>query len=168
MLKLLVVRHGIAMEREDFSSTGQSDDSRPLTKKGETEMRAVARGLRAIIPRVDRLASSSLTRALQTAAILAEAFGLKPVTTDSLRPEARYESFIGWCGSAQSGAVLAAVGHDPHLSGLVSWLLAGSDHPFIELKKGAACLLAFEGAPAKSSGTLVWSLAPAQLHRLES
>lgn len=167
-MKLLVVRHGIAMEREDFSSTGQSDDFRPLTPEGETEMRAVARGLRAIIPRVDRLASSPLTRAVQTAAILAEAFGLKPVTTDSLRPEARYESFVRWCGSTPSAVVLAVAGHDPHLSGLVSWLLAGSDRPFIELKKGAGCLVEFDGTVAKSSGTLVWSLAPAQIHRLES
>lgn len=161
-----MVRHAIAVDAEAFESTGQSDDLRPLTPEGVTRMRAVARGLRSIVPAVERVSTSPLTRAMQTAAILADEYDLQPVTTDSLRPDARYESFLVWWSSKPSTSITAIVGHEPHLSGLVSWLLAGSDDPFIELKKGAACLLEFEGAPSAAKGTLLWSLAPAHLRRL--
>ncbi len=45
-MKLLVVRHGAAMEREDFVHTGESDDLRPLTDEGKAEMKLIAAGLR--------------------------------------------------------------------------------------------------------------------------
>ncbi|MFN2397240.1 MAG: histidine phosphatase family protein [Gemmatimonadaceae bacterium] len=165
-MELLVVRHAIAVDADEFASTGQSDDLRPLTPEGATRMRAVARGLRSIVPGVERIATSPLTRAMQTAAILADEYDLEPVSTDSLRPEARYESLLRWWSSKPGTSVMAIVGHEPHLSGLVSWLLAGSDSPFIELKKGAACLLEFESTPSVAKGTLLWSLAPAHLRRL--
>lgn len=160
------MRHAIAVDAESFASTSQSDDLRPLTAEGATKMRAAARGLRSIIPGVERVCTSPLIRAVQTAAILADEYDLQSVTTDSLKPEAPYESFLRWCSSTPSTAVMAIVGHEPHLSGLVSWLLAGSDRFFIELKKGAACLLSFDRAPSASAGTLLWSLAPAHLRRL--
>lgn len=75
-MKLLVVRHGAAMDQEEFARTGQSDDLRPLTSDGEKEMRRVAAGLRAEIGALDVLASSPLVRARQTADIVAAAFGM--------------------------------------------------------------------------------------------
>jgi phosphohistidine phosphatase len=48
----------------------------------------------------------------------------------------------------------------------VSWLLAGRNESFITLKKGAACMIEFDRAPAKSGATLSWALTPAQLRKL--
>ena len=48
-MKLLVVRHGAAMEREDFASTGESDDLRPLTDEGKAEMKLIAAVLIAVV-----------------------------------------------------------------------------------------------------------------------
>jgi phosphohistidine phosphatase SixA len=58
------------------------------------------------------------------------------------------------------------VGHEPHLSGLVSWLLASSERPLIELKKAAACLLDIEEDAGASSGVLLWSMTPKHLRTI--
>ncbi|HEX7242015.1 MAG TPA: histidine phosphatase family protein, partial [Longimicrobiaceae bacterium] len=74
-MQLLVVRHAIAEDREEFARTGADDSLRPLTPEGRRRMRRAARGLRRLVPRLGLLASSPLTRAAQTAQILAEAYG---------------------------------------------------------------------------------------------
>ena len=71
-MKLLVVRHGAAMEREDFASTGESDDLRPLTEEGKAEMKLIASSLSDDVEKLDVLATSPLVRARQTADIIAE------------------------------------------------------------------------------------------------
>jgi phosphohistidine phosphatase len=45
-MKLLIVRHAIAEEREDFARTGKDDRLRPLTDDGRKRMKQGARGLR--------------------------------------------------------------------------------------------------------------------------
>ncbi len=73
-MQLLVVRHGIAMEREAWAREHSDDSDRPLTAEGKKKMKECAKGLRALVPRLDVLATSPLTRALQTAAIMAKAY----------------------------------------------------------------------------------------------
>ena len=69
-MKLLLIRHAIAEEREDFEKTGKDDRLRPLTDEGRKKMKQAARGLKEVVPHVDLLATSPLTRAAQTGAIL--------------------------------------------------------------------------------------------------
>ena len=61
-MKLLVIRHAIAMDAEEFADTGETDDRRPLTNYGAKRMRKNAKGLRTLIDRIDRFATSPLTR----------------------------------------------------------------------------------------------------------
>src|SRR5688500_14598915 len=100
-------------------------------------MREVARGIREVFSEVDALATSPLVRAMQTAEILGDAYDRKPVPVEWLRPEASYEDFAEWGRSHREKQLAVIVGHEPHLSGLVSWLLASSKRPLIELKKAA-------------------------------
>jgi len=58
------------------------------------------------------------------------------------------------------------VGHEPDLSRLVCTLLAATNDPFLELRKGAACLLEFPGPVASGAAVLDWLLAPKHLRRL--
>lgn len=162
-MKLLVVRHAAAADKDEFARTGKGDDLRPLTAAGKREMREVARGLRAVVPAVEALVTSPLVRATQTAEILADAYDRKPVTVEWLRPESPYDDFAQWARSHREKQVVVIVGHEPHLSGLASWLLASSKRPLLELKKAAACLLEIEGPSGSSSATLLWSIAPKQL-----
>jgi phosphohistidine phosphatase len=165
-VKLLVVRHGVARDKDEFARTGKSDDLRPLTAAGKREMREVARGIRDVIKEIDALATSALVRAVQTAEILGEAYNRKPVQVEWLRPEARYEDFSAWARSHQGKEMVVIVGHEPHLSGLISWLLAASNRSLIELKKGAACLLEVQGTSGPSSATLLWSMTPKHLRAI--
>ena len=75
---------------------------------------------------------------------------------------------IGWLTGQAARSTVAIVGHEPDLSQLVCALLAGSNGPFLELRKGAACLLEFPGAIGKGAATLDWFLGPKHLRRLAS
>lgn len=165
-MKLLVVRHATAADKDEFARTGKSDDLRPLTAAGKREMREVARGIREVVPEVDALATSPLVRAVQTAEILGDVYDRKPALVEWLRPEESYEDFAEWGRSHREKQMVAIVGHEPHLSGLVSWLLASSKRSLIELKKAGACLLDVGDRPGPSSATLLWSMAPKHLRAI--
>jgi phosphohistidine phosphatase len=166
-MKLLVVRHAIAVDRERFAATGKDDDLRPLTPDGRRKMRQIANGLCHAANKPDLLVTSPLTRAEQTAEILAEAYGMNiGERVEALRPSTQYTMFTHWAGKHEADSMIAIVGHEPHLSGLVSWLMGGGTASRVELKKGGACLLTFEGKPKRGDGMLVWLMTPAHLRRM--
>jgi phosphohistidine phosphatase len=165
-MKLLLIRHAVAEEREDFARTGKDDRLRPLTEEGRKKMKQGAKGLRHLVPEIDLLATSPLTRAAQTAAILDSVYGdLKEVEIKELAPEATPEGFLRWLRKQKAGMV-AAVGHEPSLSQIASWLLTGRERRIIALRKGGACLLDFPGETGADAAILLWTLTPAQLRAL--
>ena len=166
-MQVLVVRHAIAEQQEEFARTGKDDSQRPLTDDGRRKMRRGAAGLRAVVPAINVLAASPLLRAVQTAEILAAVYnGRNMVTVEELSPDSEFPLFLRWLRTQNAGGTVAIVGHEPHLSGLTSWLLTGRKRSFISLKKGAACLLEFGEQPKAGAATLVWALAPSQLRQL--
>jgi len=172
-MNLLVIRHAIAEDKEAFAATGRSDDQRPLTKEGRSKMRRVAEGLRATCPHVAVLASSPLLRARETADIVAPALHVARVEiVEALRPERPFEDLAKWLrgrlapNGEEDDTTVAIVGHEPHLSGLVTWFMTSGTDPRIELKKGAACLLHFDGEPAAGEAMMRWALTPSQLRGL--
>jgi phosphohistidine phosphatase len=165
-MQLLLIRHAIAEEREDFAKTGKDDWLRPLTDEGRKKMKQVARGIKGLAPKIDLLASSPLTRAAQTGAILDSVYGgVKEVEIDELSPESTPEDFLRWLRK-QKKDVVAAVGHEPSLSLILSWLLTGNERRLFAFRKGGACLLEFPDEPAAGTATLIWALTPAQLRAL--
>jgi phosphohistidine phosphatase len=166
-VRVLVVRHAIAQERDEFARTGQDDSLRPLTEDGRKKMRRGAEGLRTTVPSIDVLATSPLVRAVQTAEIVHAVYGRpKPERIEELEPDGEFSAALRWLQTQDRGATVALVGHEPHLSGLTSWLLTARSSSFISLKKGAACLLEFEDALKGGAATLLWALTPAQLRQL--
>src|SRR5215813_753335 len=166
-MHLLIIQHAIAEDRDSFASSGKSDDLRPLTDEGRTKMKLGAEGLRALVPDISLLAASPLTRAQETAEMVGKEYGLEiGATTDSLRPRAAFPSFATWIAEQGHKDVVAIVGHEPHLSGLATWLMCGGKHSRLELKKGGACLVSFPGTPKKGDGTLEWALHPSHLRAI--
>lgn len=166
-MQLLIVRHGIAEERDEFARTGRDDSERPLTRHGKRRMRRVAKGLHRVLDSIDVLGASPFVRAQQTASIVAHRYGdMEVKTVPALEPASAPEAFATWLGHQRIAEVVAAVGHDPHLGMLVTWLLAGRMEPHVLIEKGGACLLDVEGAPRAGSGTLLWALTPKMLVRL--
>src|SRR5205085_10060318 len=140
-------RHAIAEDRVAFAQTGADDDQRPVTEEGARKMRRAAAGLRSIVPSIDLLAASPLVRAVQTAGIVAAVYGaVEPQVTPTLTPGSRPSAFLHWL-QHQPGDVIAAVGHEPDLGILASWLVSGVAESWLPLKKGASCFLEFSESP---------------------
>lgn len=78
---LLLARHGSVEESSGRGFLGRTDA--PLSEKGYAEARALAEVVRGRKP--ERIVSSPLTRATQTAAVVAEAAGLEVETDADLR-----------------------------------------------------------------------------------
>lgn len=165
-MRLLIIRHAIAEEREDFARTGKDDSRRPLTDEGRKKMKQAAKGLRELVPEIDLLATSPLTRAAQTAAIVDSVYdGLDEVEIDELAPEASPEDFLRWLRQQKAGTV-AVVGHEPSISLLLSWLLTGTEKRLFSFRKGGACLLEFPGEVGPGTATLLWAVTPGQLRKM--
>lgn len=166
-MQLLVIRHAIAEDRDAWAASGRDDSDRPLTQEGRRRMRRGARGLRRILPQLPLLATSPLLRARETAAIVNAVYEGDPATEETLIlvPSARLTDFIPWLAERAERSIVGVVGHEPHLSTLVSWLLTGRTQPILKLRKGAACLISFEERIASGAGTLDWLLSPGQLRR---
>jgi phosphohistidine phosphatase len=135
-----------------------------------------ASGLKSFASRPSRLITSPLTRAMQTAEILQSYWrNLDPVTCEDLRPGSEPQEFCNWLnrtlkGDADNDSTIVIVGHEPHLSKLVTWFMSGADEPQLELKKGGACLLEFKSTRLhkveKSGGRLAWLATPSLLRSM--
>ena len=168
MKALLVVRHAIAEDAAEWARSHPDDAGRPLTSEGRKKMKRVALALRTLVPEIQLLATSPFTRAVETAEIVAAAYdGLDHVVVPVLAPAQSATDVTRWLAGERRHDTVAIVGHEPGLSRLVSWLLAGSERSFVELKKGAAVLLAFPDAVDAAAATLQWALTPSQLRGLE-
>lgn len=166
-MKLLLIRHGVAEVRDVFRATGKSDDLRPLTDEGRVKMARAAVGLRALVPNLNLVASSPLARAQETAKIVADAYGMKVgETTETLNPDALLPEFVEWLATHGEQEVVAVVGHEPHLSTLVTWFLSGIEESRVVFKKGGAALLEFRGRPRKGGAILNWLKGPKALRQM--
>lgn len=166
-MKLLIIRHAIAEDRDAFARAGHSDALRPLTNKGRRRMSRIAAGLQQIVNSVDVLATSPLVRARQTAEIVAEAYGSIPAeTVAALSGAAPPADLLPWLKANATAGVLAVVGHEPHLGKVASWLLSDQQRSFVSFKKGGAALLEFGSrAPEPGAARLRWLMTPKQLSR---
>ena len=141
------------------------DDDRPLTPEGIHKFRIAARGLKEVAPRLERIISSPLIRARQTAEILRDAVApdLELVIEPHLEPGGDFGA-TAKALLAYSEETIAVVGHEPHVSGFTAYLLSGPDqHASLLFKKGAAALVTFPGRLQPGAGTLQWLMQPGAL-----
>jgi phosphohistidine phosphatase len=166
-MQLLIIRHAIAEDKDEFAKSGRPDSERPLTKHGRKVMARVAQGLRREVKSLDVLAASPLVRAAQTAAIVAKEYDeIHVETVPALTPESAPTTLASWLRTQRDAEVVAVVGHEPHLGMLVTWLMTGMRGSHINLEKGGACMLEIDGQPGARSATLSWSLTPDVLEKL--
>lgn len=160
-MQVLIVRHGVAEDQQRFiASSGQSDEQRPLTEEGISKMREAAKGLRILLPNIEKITASPLVRAQQTADILVKAYATTQETLAALAPAGDQNDILSYLRQHHKwqDATLALVGHEPNLGQLASWLLTGQAGRWTPLKKGAACLLNFADDIEAGHAKLVWSL----------
>jgi len=166
-MNLYFMRHGIAADRAD-SGAGSGDRERPLTPKGIKRMQKAANGLAALSLSFDRILSSSLDRARQTAKIVAQTLRLEDrlEEIEQLCPDRSVQDLLAGLATYSDEKEILLVGHEPLLSNTVSYLLSGTVGAEIQLKKGGLCCLAVDGVPAKKRAVLHWALTPKQLRLL--
>ena len=154
-MKLYFMRHGIA----NRSQWGGVDELRPLTEKGCQAVKEIARFLYNRDIRFNAILSSPLTRAMQTAQLVAEVYDLEDhlIEDKRLSPGFGLEELREIIKNNDEDKELLLVGHEPDLS-LVIGRLIGNGR--IIMKKGSvACVdLAFQPS---ITGELLWLATPA-------
>jgi phosphohistidine phosphatase len=164
-MRLLVVRHGKAKERDEFAASGEIDSKRPLTRKGRRRMTDAAIGLQRLLPEISLIATSPLVRAEESARLIAEIYPDAPVVTrNELAPAEGEEEVIHWLNQ-RGEEVIAIVGHEPDLSRLIGMLLKPNEDEVGDLEKGAMCLIAFPERCERAAGKLAWHKSAKQLGR---
>jgi phosphohistidine phosphatase len=143
MMELYLIRHGIAVDREDPNCP--PDTERPLTPKGMKRSHAAALGLRALDVKPSAVLTSPWLRAVQTAEIFCETIGYpskKIIRTDALKGTSAPSDLMRELQSLKARVVLC-FGHEPHLHLVIGHVLHTSAK-ITELKKAGLALLELE------------------------
>lgn len=166
-MKLILFRHGIAMDREEAFQQKVEDSKRPLTEKGRQRTEMVSNVLADWGEKIDLLVTSPLLRAHQTSQVLIRQ--LKPQTVQEsaeLVPSAPPQAFAQWLRThSHDATAILAVGHEPQLSVFATWILTGNTNSVLDIKKsGMLCLQieSFDQVDARSA-ELLWLVQPKQL-----
>ncbi len=161
-MELLIVRHAIALPRDRRRWPG--DAARPLSPSGARRARKAASGLKNLCKVPDRLLSSPLVRARQTAQILTEVAGWpRAEAAPELKPGQGAAAVLALLAKVR-GKRIAIVGHQPDLSVLLTACLTKDQRALpIELKKNAVACLSFRGRAGAGGAALQWLATPRML-----
>jgi phosphohistidine phosphatase len=163
-MQIYVVRHGIAIDREDPKCP--PDPERYLTEEGIDKTKKIAAAVAAVSSAPDLLLSSPYVRAMQTAEIFAAALDYpKPKIrrNDLLLPGADPTLFFRELTKDKQTSTLFVFGHAPHLDDLIATAL-GSKHHITSLKKAGVALLELKRV-SPPNGQLLWLATPKLLRR---
>ena len=165
-MRLVLVRHGPATRRD--AERWPNDALRPLTSRGVRRSRDAARGLARVEPDIGLIATSSLTRALQTARVFAQVLDVAGVEEfDALEPGGSRDRILEFLAARAAERSVMLVGHEPDLGELAGALLFGSPSG-LSIKKAGACAIAFDAEVQVGAGSLRWFLPATMLAQLGS
>jgi phosphohistidine phosphatase len=163
-MDLYIVRHGIAIDREDPKCP--PDPERYLTEEGLDKTRQVAKGIAALGITPDLMISSPYVRAMQTAEVFASALDYskqKIRRTDLLLPGAECSALFRELAKDKQSSTVFVFGHAPHLDELIAAALA-SKHPITSLKKAGVAALKLKRV-SPPSAEFLWLATPRLLRR---
>jgi phosphohistidine phosphatase len=162
-MQLYIVRHGIAIDRDDPKCP--PDPERYLTEEGVEKTKQVAKGVAALGATADLLLSSPYVRAMQTAEIFAAALDYpkqKIRRMDLLLPGAEPSMLFRELAKDKESSSIFLFGHAPQLDDIIATAL-GSRHHLTSLKKAGVALLELKRV-SPPSAEIAW-LAPPKLLR---
>jgi len=163
-MQLYIVRHGIAIDREDPNCP--PDPERFLTDEGMEKTKQVAKGVAEIGAVPDLMLSSPYLRAVQTAEIFASALEQskqKIRKSDLLLPGADPMQLFRELAREKQASAVFIFGHAPHLDDLIATAI-GSKHHVTALKKAGVALVELRRM-VPPSGELVWIATPKMLRK---
>ena len=148
-------------------SDAVKDEKRPIDKAGEEQSHDVGRALAFVGVTASVIISSPLTRAMQTAQIVAEEIGYeeKIVQDNALRPEATFEQFKSLLNRHRDKPAVMVVGHDPSMTEFVNRVLSGGGPlAAVEMKKGGVAKVEKE---LRRPAVLRWLMTPKVVQRVQ-
>lgn len=163
-MQLYIVRHGIAIDREDPKCP--PDPERYLTEEGVEKTAQVAKGVAALGIAGDLFLSSPYIRAVQTAEIFARELGYakqKIRRTDMLLPGAEPSHVFRELARDKQASAVFLFGHAPQLDDVIATALGSKKH-LTALKKAGVALVELKRV-SPPIGTLVWLATPKLLRR---
>jgi phosphohistidine phosphatase len=158
-MHLYVIRHAEAVPQGQDGI--ECDEDRPLTAAGQEQARRLAKALRDQGVKLEKLLTSPLLRAKQTAEGMLAAWGdgaPELEESEALTPGTKKKKLIREL-LASGGEAVGVVGHNPDLSELIAWLIGEKNTNVALAKAGVACI-EFDGSPCKECGTLSWLVSP--------
>lgn len=165
-MNVFILRHGEAGTHVTMPS---KDFDRPLTESGRGDIESVASSLKSLHVGLDRIATSPLKRAKETAEIVAGVYDEntpKLEIWEELRPEGNRHEAIQRLSRLRQDADVLLVGHEPFLSSLAGEIISGGSSARILLKKGGVAKIQILSFAPKPSGELRWLLTPRHLKKM--
>jgi phosphohistidine phosphatase len=161
----LFVRHGIAVERDEWEG---SDADRPLTERGAKRVAQMAAGLRRLDVQPTHVLSSPLIRAIETAKIVRRSLRVHTAVqiVDALLPDAPPNRLLSILHDLPPESCVLCIGHEPQLGMAASVFLSGRASTSFPLKKAGACLIELSIPPKPGQSVLRWWLTPSQLRAI--
>jgi phosphohistidine phosphatase len=163
-MQLYIVRHGIAIDREDPKCP--PDPERYLTEEGVEKTAQVAKGMAALGIAGDLFLTSPYVRAVQTAEIFANALDYvkqKIRRTDLLLPGAEPSHIFRELARDKQASSVFLFGHAPQLDDMMATALGSKKH-LTALKKAGVALVELKRV-SPPMGMLVWLAIPKLLRR---
>lgn len=138
----------------------KEDSERPLTSEGRIEMQKIARSLKTVGLQTDRIYTSPLRRARETAEIAARILKVPILEEwDELKPDGSKEALYRKLSRLEKNSRPILVGHEPHLSSMIGEII-GTKGSRIVLKKGGLAKVRITSFTPRISGELRWLLTP--------
>jgi phosphohistidine phosphatase len=163
-MQLYIVRHGIAIDREDPKCP--PDPERYLTEEGVEKTKDVAKGVASLGVVADLFFSSPYVRAMQTAEIFAEALDYsrqKIRRNELLLPGAESTLLFRELAREKQASTIFLFGHAPHLDDVIAAALGSRKH-LTSIKKAGVALLELKRI-SPPMGVLAWFATPKMLRR---
>ncbi len=159
-MRVFLMRHGEAQAAEEV----ERDEDRALTDKGEMRLHKACRGLRRLEIFPERLFSSPVTRALQTARIIADELGFtgEVEAVEELAPESPPEDMIEVLKTLKHEQIML-IGHQPFLGQMAALLIGAGGNGRIGIKKGGMVRVDIDDWREEPPGELRWLFTVKQL-----
>jgi len=160
------LRHGDAGNR---LSDPIKDTKRQLTVSGKKEVVEIAKSLKKLGVKFNIIFSSPLSRAFQTAKIIAEEYKFKKQIEQSeeLKPNGSKDFLYNKLNKLNIDSVILIVGHEPYLSSMINDIISNNKNSNnILLKKAGLSRIRITSTVPKLKGELRWLLTPRILKKI--
>jgi len=150
-MHLILVRHAKALPE----APSGLDDDRPLSDRGRRQAQRLAGWLAELPTRLERIVSSPIVRADQTAELLAALARIPIAHDERLSTRGTPGSYLDVLTDLAGTDNAAIVGHNPTLEQVLGTLLQGHAGASVRMRTGQAALLDLDPADPIGSASLI-------------